>query len=62
MSRQDVRGASCAFSVWMQQAADEIAAGKARGAKVLPKHPDRKRTHVGWLKRQLLAGQFRRLG
>jgi len=62
MSRQDFRGASYAFSVWMQQAADEIAAGKARGARVLHKHPDRKRTHLGWLRRQLLSGEFRKRG
>jgi hypothetical protein len=62
MSRQDFRGASYAFSVWMQQAADEIAAGKTRGVRVLHKHPDRKRTHIGWLRRQLLSGEFRKRG
>lgn len=62
MSKADFQGAAYAVSVWMQQAADDIAAGKAKGVRVLHKHADRKLTHIGWLRRQILRGEFRKRG
>lgn len=62
MSKADFKGAAYAVSVWMQQAADDIAAGNATGtikkhvraARVVYAKANRWKTHLDRFKLQLL--------
>lgn len=54
MSKADFKGQTYAISVWMQHAADDIAAGKAKAARVIYQKPDRRQTHLDRWRLQLL--------
>lgn len=60
MSLKDFRGAAYAFAQWNQQVKDEIARGERKGATVLHKWPNKAKTEIGWFKRRLLLGEFRK--
>ena len=60
MSLKDHKGSAYAFGALMQQAQDEIDAGLRKGVTVKFKTADWSKTKIGWFRRRLLRGEFRR--
>ncbi len=67
MSIADHKGAAYAFRELMRAAERDIAKagadvkpGDIKPARIVAKRPDLKKTHIGWFKRRLLRGEFRR--
>ncbi len=60
---QEPQESTYAFKALMSIAASEIASGgEVKAARVIDKGPDRKLTHIGWMKRRLILGHFRKRG
>lgn len=60
MSLADHKGAAFAFRTWMQQSAEEITRGERKGATVLYRKANPARVVIGWMKRRVIRGEFRR--
>lgn len=61
VSTRDFKGSAHWVKTLMAQAAKDIAeGGEIKAAKVLNKGPNLAKVHIGWLKRRLLRGEFRR--
>ena len=54
---------AAAFKRLMALAAKDIATnGEIKAARIIDKGPNLAKVHIGWFKRQLLRGEFRRRG
>ena len=60
MSLSDFRESAHAFRELMRQAEREIQDGQRKGATVLYRKANPAKTVIGWFKRRLLRGEFRR--
>lgn len=60
MSLKDHKGTAWAFAQLMAESKREIEAGERKGATTLHAKPNPAKTHIGWFKRRLLRGEFRR--
>ncbi len=54
------RESAWAFRQLMLQAQKDLDEGRSKPARIIAKDPDRKITHIGWMKRQLLRREFRK--
>jgi hypothetical protein len=60
MSLDDYKGAAYVFRRLMREAQAEIDRKERKGATVRWKMPNPAKTMIGWAKRRLLRGEFRR--
>ena len=60
MSRAEYRGAAYAIQQLMESAKRDIDAGKRKGATIIHAKANPARTHIGWFKRRILLGHFRK--
>lgn len=60
MSCDEYKGAAWAFRELMREAEKDIASGERKGATVKFKGPNLAKIHIGWFRRRLLRGEFRR--
>ena len=60
MSRAEYRGAAYAIQQLMESAKRDIDSGARKGATVLHAKSNPAKTHIGWFKRRILRGEFRK--
>ncbi len=61
MSLNDCRGRVYAFREFFRAAQRDIdEGGEVKAARVIAKTPNPAKTHIGWFRRRLLRGEFRR--
>lgn len=60
MSLDDFKGEAWLVRKWMREAEQDIKDGTLKPARILCKGPDLRKTFVGWMKRRILRGEFRK--